>query len=177
MRAFLAVPVPKSAKGAVSALIPALAGGSLKIVRPENYHLTLKFLGEKGDGEINQIKEALTYQTKKFTAALSGLGAFPSPQHIRVIWAGIGEGKEQYIRLQKETDTLLAPLQIRQERDYVPHLTIARVKTITDKQALQNFLQTRLTSPQFQIDSIHMMMSELTPQGPIYTKLFSIPLP
>ena len=179
MRTFLAVPIPEEVRTEVSKLIPKLSGGNFKIVRPENYHLTLKFLGEKSDEEINQIKEAIKPTTKKFQAALAGLGAFPPSQYIKVIWAGLGEGRENYVQLQKEVDQLLSQLtqlNIRPEKDYTPHLTIARVKAVSDREAMQKFLATPLSSDPFQISQIDMMKSELTPEGPIYTRLFAIPL-
>lgn len=180
MRTFLAVPIPEEVRAKVSELIPNLQGGNFKIVKPENYHLTLKFLGEKTDPEINQIKEVLTPITNKFQATLSGLGAFPSPNYVKVIWAGLGDGKENYIGLQKEVDSLLSKLpqqNIRPERDYTPHLTVARVKMVSDKAAVQAFLSTKFSSPPFQIDKIQLMKSELAPGGPVYTELFSIQLP
>jgi len=177
MRTFLAVPIPDPIREAVSQLVPKLQGGNFKIVKPENYHLTLKFLGEKTDEEVNQIKSILKPTTPKFQATLSNLGAFPSPQYIKVLWVGLGEGKQNYIDLSKETDQQLSQLNIRKERDYTPHLTIARVRTVSDKEALQTFLQTPFQSDPFQINTIDMMKSELTPTGPIYTKLFSVPLP
>lgn len=183
MRTFLAVPIPEEVRKAASALINNLQGGNFKIVKPENYHLTLKFLGERTDEEVNAIKEALTPTTNAFTAALSGLGAFPSLQHIKVIWVGLGQGKQEYINLFKEADTQLTQtpqlksLNIRPERDYTPHLTIARVRTVSDKEALQKFLSAPFISEPFQITEIHMMKSELAPEGPTYTKLFTLPLP
>lgn len=172
MRTFLAVPVPEEVREQVSQLISKLQGGNFKIVKPENYHLTLKFLGEKSDEEINQIKSILKPTTQKFNATLSGLGAFPSKDYIKVLWIGLGEGKEEYIQLNQEVDSILSQLNIRKEQDYTPHLTIARVKNVTDKETLQNFLKAPIQSEPFEINSIDMMKSELTPQSPVYTLLF-----
>ena len=176
VRCFLAAKIGEPIVAQVSALIPQLGGASLKLVNPENYHFTLKFLGERSQEEISTLSTLLPQALKAhtlFQATAAGVGAFPSPDHIKVIWVGMSEGKEQYIQLQKAIENSLANLNIKKEREYIPHLTIARVKEVFDKGKLQQFLQANSSTNfgRFQVDSISLMKSELTPEGPLYSDL------
>ncbi len=159
-------------------------GEALKWVSPQNLHLTIKFLGEVPDKEIEQIKEIMAktlLSEPAFEIGVEGLGMYPSTHKPRVIWLGIKEGapltvihKKLNLQLQKAGITP-------DKRDFNPHLTIARVRRNAEGKTVQE-IGKKLS--QFKVDSLgrcfidHIVLykSVLTPKGSIYTALLSSPL-
>lgn len=137
----------------------------IKLVEPENLHITLEFLGNIKEKQLEKAKEQLReIKKEKFEIRFTHLGVFPTPSHIKVIWAGIEQGKEDLIELH----SMLS------EEKYDPHVTLARVKTRPDEQLLKT-LETKLDET-MQVDRIHLMKSILNRQGPKYEKVFEIEL-
>ena len=101
-------------------------------VRPENVHLTLKFLGDIREEALNDLCAALEETCRHhtpFDVGLTGLGAFPSARRARILWAGVGAGSERLCSLATDVDAAFAPLGFEREgRPYVPHLTLGRVR-------------------------------------------------
>lgn len=153
----------------------------VKLVEPENLHVTLKFLGGVDEAAIPEVVRLLSGpEVGPFRARLFGVGAFPSVSRPRVIWVGFEEGREELIGLMRWVDSRLRRLGFpREEREPHPHLTIARVKWLRDREALRRVLSS-LTSTEFgeiEVREIRVKKSTLTPRGPIYETLASIPLP
>ena len=144
----------------------------LRLVK--DFHLTLKFLGEVSDPKIERIKEKLgEISFGKFEAELSETGIFPNPNYIRVIWAGIKA--DQIYSLQKAIDSSLEKLGFQRERDFKPHLTLARVDFIKDKVAFKNKLTLlKINNLKFGINEFKLIKSTLTPTGPVYEVLESV---
>jgi 2'-5' RNA ligase len=154
-------------------------GANLKIVEPQNIHITLKFLGdtdEKLIEEIEQIIEKSVKENNPFEIKLTGTGVFPNPGYIKVVWIGIEENGiigEIAGRIDEQTHKLGFE---RDKRRFSPHLTIARVKSAKNKdrliQVLNQYSDTEFIK--FKVESIKLKKSELTPKGPIYTTLKEI---
>ena len=181
-RCFLSVKIPEEISSSISKIIPRLAGANLKIMPPQNYHFTLKFLGDRTEHELATLTDLLqpTLQSHPaFQATAHSTGAFPSKERPRIIWVGLSEGRNTYVSLQKSVEDALSPLQIRKESSYVPHLTIARVKAVYDRKKFAQFFENTTTQQfgTFQINSISLMKSVLTPQGPTYSDLKKFLLP
>ena len=130
-RLFIALPIEVSPP--LLAQLKALAklGRSVRPIRVEQVHLTLKFLGEVDIVRIPSIKTVLddigTTRTS-FAWSIRGLGAFPNVARPRVVWAGV-EPQEPAIALVNEIDRRLGPLGFPKEsRPYHPHVTLARVE-------------------------------------------------
>ena len=140
MRAFVAVFPPPEVQAALAtraietsrSLAGARPDGAVRWTRPENVHLTLKFLGEVREEVLEDLCAVLEEVCAKhvpFDADLAGLGAFPSARRARVLWAGIGIGSDRLRSLAVDLDAALAPLGFeREERAYMPHLTLGRVR-------------------------------------------------
>ena len=140
MRAFVAVfPPPEVQVAALTGAIEtirSLAGtrpdDMLRWTRPENVHLTLKFLGEIREEileDLCAVLEGVCATHVPFDAGLAELGAFPSARRARILWAGIGIGSGRLRSLAVDLDAALAPLGFeREERAYMPHLTLGRVR-------------------------------------------------
>jgi 2'-5' RNA ligase len=117
-------------------------GADVKLVEPQNIHVTIRFLGnitlettEKIFDEMKQI------QFTPFNVQIKGLGAFPNPRYPRVVWAGITQGAEQLQSVFSQLEPKLRGLGFTPDtRGFSPHLTIARVRSSRNKQQLAEFL-------------------------------------
>ena len=158
------------------------SGAEVRWVKPENIHLTLKFLGHITKEELERVKlitrEALN-PFMPFEVSISGLGAFPVIKHPRVIWAGIDKGKERLKEVASHIEESLAKIGFAKEkRTFSPHLTLGRAKSAKGRERLITAL-TRSEATnlgKISADKVSIMKSQLTPHGPIYTTLEEIPL-
>jgi len=175
MRLFVAVNVPEDVKENIVKIIRELPKDSIRPVSRENLHYTLEFLGEVDEDKVNRIIDALEKVTQEpFDIVVKGIGVFPSPNYIRVIWLGV-ERSEDITSLAHKVENVLRPLGFKPDRPFSPHLTIARVKSkvnITD--LLEKYSET--VFGRFIVDSFSLMQSTLTRNGPIYREVRNFPL-
>ncbi|MGC8932092.1 MAG: RNA 2',3'-cyclic phosphodiesterase [Candidatus Methanodesulfokora sp.] len=184
IRTFIAVDLDSSLKGKVVDLQSRLEKSTdyvLKLVEPENLHITLKFLGDVNEGRLEKVfytvKETLS-GINSFRIMLRGVGAFPSIRRPEVIWIGLGEGAENLIKIMTALETSLARIGFpREKREPVPHLTIARVKK-PSKNGISSFLESLadMEIGFMEVSDVKVKSSTLTPSGPIYKDLKVIPL-
>lgn len=133
MRIFVAVFPPPEVQSALTEAARTLTPGEdFRPTSPEKVHLTLKFLGDVREEDLNGIAEALAPLEdlhEPFAAATHEFGVFPSARRARVLWAGIDEGAEGLRALARDTEILLERIGFESEaRPYVPHLTLGRAK-------------------------------------------------
>lgn len=130
MRTFIAVPIEPSREFRQILRRLDLMGRPIKPVRPEQMHITLKFLGEIATEQTTQVADAMAVACANAPAAsitLAGLGVFPDRRRPAVLWAGI-HNAESLIALEEAISSYLEPLGYpRERRAYHPHLTLARV--------------------------------------------------
>lgn len=154
----------------------ALVAPGANWVSSENLHLTLVFLGEVDDKELFTVCRAAEKVGKKhspFSITLAGVGAFPHSRRPRTVWAGVSEGHEELIRLQDDLSNALidAGTYRREERAYVPHLTLGRVKSEADGLALSAELKKHADwqGGDSEVAEVLVMSSTLRREGPEYT--------
>jgi RNA 2',3'-cyclic 3'-phosphodiesterase len=135
IRTFIAVELPPRVKSRVGGLIDKLrvAGAEVNWVRPEQMHLTLKFLGDVPDTEtpdICRVVREVANQFEPFEVICRGAGAFPIGREPRTLWVGVEDGAEELKRLQAALDEALKTKLgfAKEQRGFHPHLTIGRVK-------------------------------------------------
>lgn len=166
MRLFIAFDVSEEASKHILELQKQLTGAKLTLTR--SFHLTLKFLGEVTPDQAEDVKKKLAnVKFKPFTAKLDGTGTFPSDKMIRVVWAEITP--HDIIReLQKQIDEALQGM-FPKEKQFTPHLTIARVKTVENKEQFAEQVKNLKVKPiTFEVKEFKLIESQLTPEGPVY---------
>ncbi len=154
-----------------------LASG-VKWVPPENFHVTLKFLGDVRRDKLSLVQSAIddvVGETAAFDLAISGMGVFPTPRRPRVIWVGIEEGREQLVALAKAVEERLVEAGYeKEEKPFRSHITIGRVKEGNKPvpglvEGLAEIDSSALGVQR--VASVAVMQSVLRPGGPIYTAL------
>jgi 2'-5' RNA ligase len=183
IRSFIAIELPEEAKEGLARLKKELERDEHKFVKwvdPRGIHLTLKFLGNIPSKQVAEITEAIEGPAQgisPFNLEIGGLGAFPSLKQVRVFWVGISGEVEKLSRLQQNIDSALAALRFaKEERSFVPHLTLARIRQGASPLERRSFGEL-VGSTTFEdkyhvtVESISLMRSQLTPAGAIYTRL------
>ena len=178
-RAFIAVDLPASVKTFLSEAQGALKvyGFRVKWVRPQNIHLTLKFLGDTAAADAGKIAEAMTLAVKDcpvVAVAAKGIGVFPDVRRPRVIWAGLNGQLEILANLQRMLDDHLADLGFpRETRAFKSHLTLGRVKGKIPPTRMKTAIDKlkEFESESFEINRIILFKSELRPDGAVYTRV------
>ncbi|MDW7730306.1 MAG: RNA 2',3'-cyclic phosphodiesterase [Bacillota bacterium] len=143
-------------------------------VKGDGLHLTLKFIGETDDSNIDLIKNVIDKAArsfKPFELDFSGSGVFPSTARARVIWVAVKKGYSISTDLADKLDSDLAGIGIKPEkRSYHPHLTLGRIRQPIDEKVIKDMLDatdTFITSPAL-IEGVTLFESILTRQGAQY---------
>ena len=157
----------------------------VKWVDPLGVHLTLKFLGNIAASRVTEITGAMrkaVQGTPPFHLEISGLGAFPSVRQPRVFWVGVSGEMDRLSGLQQSIDSALAGLGFaREERPFVPHLTLARIREGASPLERRSFGEL-VGSTAFEdkypvhVEAVRLMRSQLTPAGAIYSCLSAVEL-
>ncbi len=168
MRAFIAIELPKEVKDYLSDIQKRLtpAGADVKWVKPDNIHLTLKFLGEISPEALDQTIQSLELigaNKKAFYFNLSAVGVFPKIESPKVVWIGINKGSTEIREIAKDLG----------KADLSPHITLGRIKSKKDLERLVDILKVFEVNPQkalqeFPVNKITVFKSTLLPDGPIY---------
>jgi 2'-5' RNA ligase len=134
LRTFVAVEVSNAARRYAQSLMDELESKLTGVhwTRRDNLHLTLKFLGDIPESEINGVCRAIRAAVaaqQPFEIQCAGLGAFPSDARPRTLWVGIRQGDERLRQLQGEIDGQLTSYGFAPERRrFHGHLTIGRIR-------------------------------------------------
>ena len=171
-RLFIALSLPE----AVKAELVTMQGGvnDARWVNRDNFHLTLRFIGEINNPTVADIVDALSgIRASAFDLALAGLGHFAARGKLRAIWAGVDRAPE-LLSLQRKVDHAVRDARIGQrERRYLPHVTLARFPPVPLERA-SGYLATRAlfrTAP-FQVETLTLFESILNSAGALYVPVF-----
>ena len=189
-RLFIAINLPPELLAALQTaqrqLQRKLASHPLRWSRPEGIHLTLKFLGDTDVARIDAIVEALAAVTGRhaaFELPVGGLGMFPNARRPNVLWAGVADEARKLQKLAGDVDKAMARLGWpREKRAFKGHLTLARVKKYAGSRERRELGEQVLSLRGYEklgvlpVHTIHLMRSQLHPDGSIYTELRAIPL-
>jgi len=162
-RYFFAIDLEDNARARVSSVAGSLKGiDGARWVKPENYHLTLLFLGDRAADDLAKLchhAKAIAAETSPFTLDLQGVGFFPDQRRPRVLYMDVCRGREAVIRLAGA----LHMADGQQAAKFRPHLTLARLRTAGPVRISAHTQPIAVTVREFILFS-----STLTPSGPIY---------
>ncbi|MHA1754509.1 MAG: RNA 2',3'-cyclic phosphodiesterase [Candidatus Odinarchaeia archaeon] len=143
----------------------------IKFVEGFNLHFTLKFLGEIEENIVEEVKTQLgKIVFNSFNVSLRGLGCF-KPSYPRVIWVGVERGAEEIIELMNKINSVLMKIGFKKDaKKLIPHLTIGRVKYVTNRKELISKLESykSVEFGEFKVGKFKFKKSTLTAKGPIY---------
>jgi 2'-5' RNA ligase len=179
IRTFIAIDI-----GALPELVKfeeelAGTGANLKLVKPENIHITLKFLGNTEKEQLEKIKETIAdvvTGTSKFKLEFTGAGAFPNLNYIKVLWVGINDNGI-LAPIASELDKKLHKIGFqREKRTFKPHITLGRLKGFKNKNDVKKILKQHSDRyfGELDVNNIRLKKSILNPEGPIYSTLEEI---
>jgi len=179
IRAFIAIELPGAVRKALGELIQRLRADGLPLrwVRPDNIHLTLKFLGDIPPGQAAAVGDAVAAAVAgmaPFQLRAAGVGVFPSLARARVIWVGAAGGVESLNTLHQQIDGALKQLGFAgDERPFKGHLTLGRAKGRLDPERLKRSLKAAgaFDAGAFPVIRLTLFKSDLKPFGAVYTPL------
>jgi len=183
IRSFVAIELSEEAKKGLTRLRKELERDEhrfVKWVAPGGIHLTLKFLGNIPSNRVTEITEGIEKAAQgisPFLLEISGLGAFPSLKQARVFWVGIGGELDKLSTLQQNIDSALAALGFaKEERPFVPHLTLARIRegaSPPERTSFGELVGSTVFEDKYpvKVEGVRLIRSQLTPAGALYTCL------
>lgn len=187
MRAFIALTLPPATREtlvAYQALLRPAIGRAVRWTPPEQLHITLQFLGdirpEQADALTTRLRDAARAALSIEAAWRPAVEAFPTLRTPRVLWVGLRQGEDMVnalaARILEGTAALGIPAE---ERAFHAHATLGRVRSPADAVRVGCAVQTVTGWPAtvaFRLETLVLMESLLTPQGPIHTPLATLRL-
>ena len=181
MRLFVALSIPPEVRQNIASLVRNLrhTDGKPRWINPQNLHITLKFIGELESEKVPAISDALatSHAAHLLPIEFRNVGFFPNSRRPSVAWIGI-EAPPTLALLAAEVNRVLASIGIpREEKSFVPHLTIARFKEARLSPALQVEIEKCKDHSfgSYTAGEIHLVESKLKSSGAEYTTLRSFP--
>ena len=185
IRAFIAINISPEIKQRLEVvskdLQRSLQGVPIRWVPVENIHVTLKFLGDVSESNLDLLKEGLEAEATRhapFDISAGELGAFPTIRRPRVLWVNV-QAPSELEALQRGVDSEAARLGYdREERPFSPHLTIGRVSRNANSKDVRRISE-HLESIKVgyigaaRIRDLHLYRSDLYPSGAVYTSIFT----
>jgi RNA 2',3'-cyclic 3'-phosphodiesterase len=188
-RLFVALALPQEVKARLadvqSELRCLLHSSSASWTRPENFHLTIRFLGKVTKRRCEALACALAAVAAIHTPlelTAQRLGCFPNVRRPHVVWAGVHDDRKQLERLQQKVNNATAPFTAEPpEKKLIGHITLARIKRLrrVELTRVGDFIAANATRGfgQWRSASLLLMRSEPMPTGSRYTPLAELPFP
>lgn len=184
MRLFIALNLPKKERERIHRAARALRESDMPVrwVDPDNYHVTLKFLGEVRKEHMSRVEEAMgrvAKSTKAFTTDFGGFGAFPTIRRPRLIWLGLGANPELRC-LKQDLEWTLGDVGFDAEtRSFHPHVTLGRADDRGGAGAfrgLDRLVADMEFSGEVKVHTIDLMRSQISKGGAKYSVISSAKL-
>jgi 2'-5' RNA ligase len=149
-------------------------------VKPESWHVTLKFLGRTWPRLVQSVHEACreaAAEVRPFTLSLGGLGAFPRATRARVLWLALEDDEGSLQALAKALDAALEEDFPPEKRGFTAHLTVARFDPPANlSEAAGEMEGFRVEAQPFRVSKLLLYQSHLSPRGARYEVLEAFPL-
>ncbi len=181
LRLFIAIPIPEPVRDEIirvqREMQPLAPQGAARWTRPDQFHLTLRFLGDVPVAGLEQLKEsvnAVCRSARPLQLRAGGVGFFPNPHSPRVVWVGIDDQAGLLVDLQKRIETAIRLFTAEPgEKNFAGHVTLGRLKNLKppDIRKLAAHTQTvqDRTFGEWTADEIEIIRSELSPGGARHT--------
>lgn len=172
MRTFISIELPERVRKEIFKEFEKIKTSGVvsgNFVSKDNLHLTLKFLGNVSEEEIEKIKKQLfELPFSKFELVIDGVGFFPSEKYVKILWVDFVSNKLKFIK--DIIEEKLFEIGVNKEtREFTSHVTVARIKSVKDRtKFLEKVKGTKIKKMSFEVDKISLIKSELTRRGPIY---------
>jgi RNA 2',3'-cyclic 3'-phosphodiesterase len=184
IRTFIAISLPEHIIEEIGKMQKKVrkSGFKMRWVKPENIHITLKFLGDIHSQMIQPIVNCMDRCGKEhhFVQLFSkGIGVFPGLKRPRILWAGIDGETDALRAIQEQLDEYLRVTGLPKEnRPFKGHLTIGRFKGRADSKKLLSVIKefSVFETKSFSAETLSLYKSDLTPSGAIYTRIAAAPL-
>lgn len=143
-------------------------------VKPTNIHLTLKFIGETPPQDETKIIDAVTKvldNQRSFTIDFNRTGIFGARYAPRVLWLGMQQTPEELLSLEEKILKAFDDIgYLRDRQNFVPHLTLGRIKDLCEKQYFQKVVQAikQKSYIRQEVNEIILFQSILRPEGAVY---------
>jgi 2'-5' RNA ligase len=180
VRAFIAIEIPDVVKAKLMALSEELRQCGVKAswVKPENMHLTLRFLGEVSDAQVNELRVRLRQccvDTPSLDLSMKGVGVFPNPNRPRVLWAGVEAGDAVSLRqLQSQVEKAVRAVGLApNNKAFHPHITLGRLSESRPSEPLLAALNRAeiFAGDDFHVGSVALFSSVLDKKGAVHTRI------
>ncbi len=182
LRTFLAIPLPESIKNYLTDLSRQMQSlyqdqhDRLKWVVPEGMHITLAFLGDTREEDIDPLADQLAVTLRHFIPfrlTLTESGTFPHANKPRILWVGTYTDDEQLPAVKADVDRHLSGAGYTiEKRKFSPHITLGRIKRLVrNSNLVHNYLSHSVTALSFEVADIVWYQSILRPEGAEYSIL------
>ena len=182
IRCFIAIPPDERTKRKLSKIQAAIRSTGIRAgwPSPQNFHLTLKFLGNISEQALPAIKTILSEAISHshcFNITFNRIGVFPKIRHPKIIWIGPDKECQELMALQQNIDSKLERShQFAKEKKFSPHITLSRIRHRVNPEILNNALEIETGPINFSVNKVHLIKSRLCPSGAEHTSLFQISL-
>ena len=170
MRAFIAIEVPDEVASGITSVSKELAAKGTTLVKKESIHITTHFFADIAEADINQVSDAMAKAPlHEFRAEACGISHF----NYRLMFVEITEGRSDMESLYKALSERIF-VDFDKTKDFVPHITIARVRASQGTQRLTSFIgkYENHSFGRFPVSKISLKQSTLWDSEPLYTTLF-----
>ena len=187
IRIFIAIKLSSQVRDSLTLVAQQIIRRGIKCVRwvkPENIHLTIRFLGDISNGKVGDIVHVIGEAVKicsPFTLRFGGIGAFPNHRKPQVVWVGVDSSLE-LLDLHSKIERRLYQAGFQGDNKGLrPHLTIGRLRRELSHYDLKMIADLVMnnefpTVGEQVVESIHLIKSELRSEGPTYSFLASVKL-
>ena len=183
MRIFIGLKLDKNVQDEIEKFLKPFKklSSPIRWVKPQNIHITLKFIGEVPGEKYSQMEEnltAATFNTGPFNLTLAGCGKFGKKESLNILWTGIAPNQKLEHIYNTIEDTLEKSGIEKETRPFKPHITVGRNKKNFNFKSFFKIIEEKKDLPitEFTVDGFQLFKSRLTPSGPVYSILKEIPL-
>lgn len=177
IRTFIGVELPGPVRAALADLVdkltPRWPRRGIRWVKPDNMHLTLRFLGDTETGKLPALRAGLDEVAggvSPFELQLHGMDCFPNAQRPEVVWVGLQDTEERLLPLQKGVEQMVQSRGWKREkRPFRSHLTLGRVRGRTKPPEGEWMVEPEELA--FRVERVHLIESQLKPSGAEYRSL------